>query len=101
MLRDLERAEAERVRLADLSRRIGWDRASQSRAISAHLLEAEHGRGPGGPYTVTRDEALKLLLAAVLALLAGAAVVAALRGVKSAGLTGPSAAAAIHALVQT
>jgi hypothetical protein len=104
ILRDLERAaEAERVRLVDLSRRIGWSEVQQSKAIRAGLLEAE--RDPTEPrtrpYTITRDDAFTLLLAAVLAFLAGSAIASALRGVQSAGLTGPAAAAAVHAIVQT
>jgi hypothetical protein len=103
ILRDLERVQAERVRLVDLSRRIGWSEVQQSKAIRAGLLEAERDATEPRtrPYTITRDEALTLLLAAVLALLAGAAIAAALRGVKSAGLTGPVAAEALHAIVQT
>lgn len=102
ILRDLEQAEADRIRLADLSRRIGWDRASQSHAITDHLLEAEQDRpGPGNPYTVTLDEAFTLLLAAVLACAAGAAIVAMLRGLKGAGVTGGLAAEVLRATVQT
>jgi hypothetical protein len=88
ILRDIDQAEAERVRLADLSRAIGWSRAQQSKAIAAGLLEAEPGSGPGHPYTVSKDEARTLLLAAILAIAAGVAIAIMLRGVKGAGLSG-------------
>jgi hypothetical protein len=102
ILRDLERAEAERVQLADLSRRIGWSYAQQSKAISSGALEAERDLSDRRhPYLITRDEATTLLLAAVLALAAGVAIAAMLRGVKGAGLVGPAAAAALRSAVPT
>jgi hypothetical protein len=92
ILRDIEQAEAERVRLADLSRRIGWDKSLQSRALAEGLLEAERSPGRGHPYTITRDDAVTLLLAAVLAFAAGVAIASMLRGLKAQGVTGDLAA---------
>jgi hypothetical protein len=93
ILRDIEQAEADRLKLADLSRAIGWSRAQQSKAIAAHLIDAEPGYGPGKPYTVTKDEARTLLFAAVLAIAAGVAIAVMLRGVKGANLPADLAAA--------
>jgi hypothetical protein len=101
ILRDIEQADADRVRLYTISRRIGWDKAEQSRAISAGLLEVQGLGGRGNPYTVTQDEARTLLLAAVLAAAAGVAIAAMLRGVKGAGLTGPAAAAVVRQIART
>jgi hypothetical protein len=102
IFRDLEQAEAERVKLADLSRTIGWDRASQSHAIREGLLDAKQARpGPGNPYSVTRDDAITLLLAALLAVAAGVAIAAMLRGLKAQGVTGDLAAEVLHATVRT
>jgi hypothetical protein len=102
ILRDLEQAEADRIQLADLSRRIGWSYAQQSKAISTGALEAERLETDRRyPYVITQDEALTLLLAAVLAVAAGIAIVAALRGLKGAGVTGQLAADVLHATVPT
>lgn len=101
ILHDLERADAERVRLADLSRRIGWDKSLQSRALAEGLLEAERGPGRGHPYTITRDDALTLLLAALVAIAAGVAIGSALRGLKGTGVTGDLAAEVLRATVPT
>jgi hypothetical protein len=101
ILRDLEQAEAERIKLADLSRRIGWDKASQSHAVTEGLLDARRLGGPGNPYGITRDDAITLLLAALLAVAAGVAIAAMLRGLKAQGVTGDLAAEVLHATVRT
>jgi hypothetical protein len=102
ILRDIERADqAEAVRLADLSRRIGWDKSSQSHAVHEGLLEAFRLGGQGNAYGITRDDAMNLLLAAVLAVAAGVAIASMLRGLKSAGVTGQLAADVLHATVPT
>jgi hypothetical protein len=102
ILRDLEHEQAEAVRLADLSRRIGWSYAQQSKAISTGVLEAKRLEADRRlPYVITHDEAITLLLAAVLAVAAGIAIAAALRGLKGAGVTGQLAADVLHATVPT
>lgn len=101
ILRDLEQAEAERIKLADLSRRIGWDKASQSHAVTEGLLDARRLGGPGNPYGITRDDAFTLLLAALVAVSSGIAVASALRGLKGTGVTGPLAAEVLRKTVPT
>jgi hypothetical protein len=101
ILRDLEQAKAERVKLADLSRRIGWDKSLQSRAVHEGLLDVEQPGGRGYPYMVTRDDAFTLLLAALVAVAAGIAVASALRGLKGTGVTGPLAAEVLRATIPT
>lgn len=99
ILRDLDRAP-ERVRLADLSPRLGLTPKTQNTVIRAHLLEAEHLGGRGNPYAISRDEARTLLLAVVLAVAAGVALSVMLRGVKDAGLVGTAAAAALRSTLR-
>ena len=101
ILRDLEQADAERVPLVKIARPIGWDASSQSHAIAEGLLDARRLGGRGNPYGITRDDAITLLLAAVLAVAAGIAIAAALRGLKGAGVTGQLAADVLRATVPT
>lgn len=101
ILRDLEQAEADRIKLADLSRAIGWDKWSQSQAVNEGLLDARRLGGQGNPYGITRDDAIMLLLAAVLAFAAGVAIGSMLRGVKGAGMTSDLAAEVLRATAQT
>ena len=84
------------VRLPDISKQIGWTRTGRQYAIREGLLEAEPMGGRGNPYRLTRDEACKLLYAALLALAAGVAIAVMLRAVKGTGVTGAAAAAAIR-----
>ena len=100
ILRDIDRAP-ERVRLADLSPRLGVTPKTQNTVIREHLLEAERLGGRGNPYAITRDEARTLLLAVVLAAAAGIALAVMLRGVKGAGLTGSVAAEVLRSAVPT
>jgi hypothetical protein len=101
LLQHVEHAQGERVKLADIARPVGWDATSQSRALAEGLLEAERLGGQGNPYGITRDDAMRLLLAAVLAVAAGVAIAAMLRGLRDLGVTGDSAAEVLHRVVQT
>ena len=101
ILRDIDQAEAERIKLADLSRAIGWDASSQSHAVAEGLLDARRLGGQGNPYGISRDDAFTLLLAAVFAVAAGIAIASALRAFKGTGITGDLAAEVLHATVQT
>lgn len=75
------------VRLSHVSRAIGWSADAQSDAIKAGAVDPLPIPPAGRRgYMVSRDEALTILAAAILALAAGVAVVAVLRGVKATGL---------------
>jgi hypothetical protein len=102
ILAEIEQAkQAERMRLADLSRALGITPKSQNHLIATGLLDAERLGGRGNPYAISTDEARTLLLAVVLAVAAGVAISIMLRGVKDAGLVGPAAAAALRSAVPT
>jgi len=64
-----------------------WDRGAPSRAVMQGAITALPERtGHGGAYMVDRDEAVLILVAAVLAFAAGVAVVAMIRAVKISGV---------------
>lgn len=66
--------------------RIGWTRDTQHDAISQGVIRPVEKRGKAGCYQVTRDDAVEILVAAALAIVAGIAVVAMLRAIQGAGL---------------
>ena len=75
------------VRLARISRAIGWSYDAQSDAIKAGAVDPLPAPPAGRRgYLVSRDEALTILAAAILALAAGVAVVAMIRAIKATGL---------------
>jgi hypothetical protein len=96
ILAELEQGEL--VRLPEFGPKIGMGEQARKYAIREGLIDATPGRCRSEGYSVTRDEAVTLLLAAVLAIAAGVAVAVTLRGMKGAGLTGAAAAAALAAL---
>jgi hypothetical protein len=79
--------EGDTIPLPEVSRRVGWDPATQVRAIKDGLVETT-GLPPAGKrgWQVTRQEALTILAAAALAFAMGLAVVSVLRGIKVSGL---------------
>lgn len=76
------------VSLPRVSRVVGWAPDAQTRAIQAGVVEPLSDPAPAGRrgYMVSRDEALTILAAAVLALAAGVAVVVMIRAIKATGL---------------
>lgn len=86
------------VRLVELRPRIGMTPVAQKNAIRTGVLEVVPGRGRWEGYAISRDEARTLILATALAVAAGLAVAAMLRGLKGAGLVGVLAAEAIRNL---
>lgn len=76
-----------RVRLSVVSREIGWDPADQCRAIKAGLVDPLPVPPAGRRgWQVTRDEALRIVAAAMLAAALGVAIVVVLRGARDSGL---------------
>lgn len=64
-----------------------WDRPATSYAVKAGVIHPLPGRyGRQHSYAVDHDEAVKILVAAALAFLAGCAIVAMLRAIDGAGL---------------
>lgn len=84
LLTDLPDAEV--IPLPLIRDRIGWTRDAQSLAISQGVIRPVEKRGKAGCYQVTRDDAIEILVAAALAIVAGIAVVAMLRAIQGAGL---------------
>jgi hypothetical protein len=77
--------------LPDVARSVGLDRNSQHYAIRHGVITPARKRGANGRYLITREDALLLLAAALVAAAAGIAIVTALRGLRSAGATATSA----------
>jgi hypothetical protein len=84
------------VSLPVLGERIGLDKQARAYAIREGLIETVPRPGTHGAYSVTADEARRLVLAAVLAIGAGVALAIMLRGVKGAGLSGEAVLAALE-----
>jgi len=78
--------EADVIPLPFIRDRIGWTRDTQHDAISQGVIRPVEKRGKAGCYQVTRDDAVEILVAAALAIVAGIAVVAMLRAIQGAGL---------------
>jgi hypothetical protein len=75
------------VRLPAVSRAVGWSSGVQAYAIQTGAVEVLPGKPSGRrSYMITREEALRILAAALLAVAAGIAVVTMVRGVRTAGL---------------
>lgn len=92
--------QREFIPLAPLAEQLGISEQTRQRAIREGLIEtapvkAPDCRGHLRVRQVERDEALSLLLAAVLAFAAGVAVVVMIKAVKGAGLSGAAAAATL------
>lgn len=96
ILADIEAREF--VSLPALGAKIGMGDQSRKFAIREGLIRPEPLEYRGMGYTVKRDEALTLLLAAALAIAAGVAIAVMLRGVKQTGLTGEAAASALRTM---
>lgn len=96
LLSEIEAAPV--VRLVELRPRIGMTPLAQKHAVRTGALEVVPGREHWEGYAITRDEARTLILATVLAIAAGLAVAAMLRGLKGAGIVGAVAAEAIRNL---
>lgn len=90
--------QREFVSLPELGAKIGLGQQARKYAIREGLIEGQQMGGQGNPYQVTRDEAVTLLFAAVVAFAAGVAIATILRGLKGAGVTGVAAAAALEAM---
>jgi hypothetical protein len=96
ILADIERREF--MPLPELGAKIGLGEQARKHAIHEGLIDANKRPSRLGGYTVSRDEAITLLLAAALAIAAGVAIATMLRGIKGAGVTGAAAAAALQAM---
>ena len=90
--------ECEFVSLPALGERIGMTARARTYAITEGLIEHAPLTARKAGYRVTQDEALTILLAAVLAVAAGVAIVVMLRGVKQSGLTGEAAAVTLRSM---
>jgi hypothetical protein len=93
-LLDLYRSR-ERVSLAEVGEAVGMDRSARSRAVKDGSVHPVGRAGLGGGYVITRDDALLIVVAAMIAVAAGIAVATALRGLAGSGLSGAALAAAI------
>lgn len=93
LLADLPDAEV--IPLPLIRERVGWNRQQQHHAIEVGAIRPVEKRGKAGCYQVTRDDAVLILIAAALALAAGVAVVAMLRGIQGAGLDAAALASAV------
>jgi hypothetical protein len=69
-----------------IARQIGWDRSTQSHAITEGLIRPVAKRGAAGCYQVTRDDAVQIMMAAALAFAAGVAVIIMVRAITAAGI---------------
>jgi hypothetical protein len=85
----------ERVLLAEVGEAVGMDASSRSRAVKDGSVHPVGRAGLGGGYVITRDDALLIVIAAMVAVAAGIAVVTALRGLAGSGLSGSTLAAAL------
>ena len=93
LLADLPDAEV--IPLPFVRDRIGWSREQQSYAVRSGVIHPVGRAGIGGGFTVTRDDAVMILVAAALALAAGVAVVVMIRAIQGAGLNAQALAQAV------
>jgi hypothetical protein len=85
----------ERIPLRELGERLGMDRAARSYAVTSGVIDTAGRAGLGGGYVIDHDEAVRLIVAAALAVGGAVAIVAILRGIKGAGLSPGVLAAAL------
>lgn len=73
-----------------------WDAQAQSYAVKSGVIDtAPYRHGQGHAYVVGRDEAILILVAAILAFAAGVAVVSMIRAIKTTGLSAQALASSM------
>lgn len=77
----------ELIPLRDVGDAVGLKRGMQDYAVRRSIIVPAETRGPNGRYLVTRDEALLILAAAVLAVAVGAALVTVIKTLRNSGAT--------------
>lgn len=81
-----------------LGEQVGLGEQARKYIVREGLIQPEPLAARRTGYTVNRDEAFKLLLAAALAIAAGVAIAVMLRGIKESGLPASAAEAALRSM---
>jgi len=78
---------------------IDFDQAARNHAVSSGVIRPAPARGPNGRYQLSRDDAVRLVVAGIVAAGAGLAIVTALRMLLAFPADGAAALAAAGAAV--
>jgi hypothetical protein len=81
-----ELPEGEAIPLPWVRERVGWSYREQSYAVQSGAIRPLPRKGPHGGYRVTRDDAILILVASLLAAAAGVAIVAMIRALQGTGI---------------